>query len=262
MSKNIKISSSAIEDVRAEINALLDKGVFPDGQISFKKSLIKDTNLTTKLEFSEIAWYKMKALVDNFSTEVGWHGICARKDDGFLVKDIVVYPQIVTGVTVETDQAQYETWLFEQPDDVFNNIRFHGHSHVNMGTSPSSTDTNFYNGVIEQCRDDDFYVFFIINKKSDITAKIYDFKRNTLFETKDISIVVINDNLGLESFVKESEGFVKTKPKEVPVCKKFVYKKKEKEEPDAFDTVLSSLSGLSQPDYEEIKADPFGVWNW
>ena len=39
-----------------------------------------------------------------------------------------------------------------------------GHSHVNMGTSPSSVDLNHQEEILRMLGDNDFYIFMIWNK--------------------------------------------------------------------------------------------------
>ena len=48
----------------------------------------------------------------------------------------------------------------------------HGHSHVNMGTSPSATDTKLQEDHLAQLQDNDFYIFLIVNKKREIWCTI------------------------------------------------------------------------------------------
>ena len=67
-------------------------------------------------------------------TEIGWHGL-ARKlenNEGYAITNTLLYPQIITATTVNTDQKKYQDWLNAQPDEVFNQIKMQGHSHVSM----------------------------------------------------------------------------------------------------------------------------------
>ena len=75
------------------------------------------------------------------SGEKWQHGTVLRTENSksdsneFIVEDIFVYPQEVTGSTVTTDQEAYSKWLYELDDDIFNNLRMQSHSHCNMGVS-------------------------------------------------------------------------------------------------------------------------------
>ena len=85
-------------------------------------------------------------------------------------------------------------WLMNHEDDVFNNIRMQGHSHVNMGVTPSGVDNSLYERILEQLDDEMFYIFLIYNKKGDKTFKIYDLAKNILFETGDVTVKVLDDD--------------------------------------------------------------------
>lgn len=192
MSKPIKLTESAVSGIIEEFRSFLS-GLRTFGRISYEKNLAK-TDAKTTLFFTPTAYMKMKYLVAVFDTECAWHGIVQRHGEDFLVTDILVYPQEVTGATVSTDQTKYQDWLFALDDEKFNSLRLHGHSHVNMGTSPSSVDIDHRQNLIQQVGDDDFYCFIIFNKKNEYTAAVYDFRRNTLFETADIEIKILGDD--------------------------------------------------------------------
>ena len=52
------------------------------------------------------AYIKMRMLVDKTDKEVGWYGIVKEMpglEATYVIEDIVVYPQKVTGATVEQD---------------------------------------------------------------------------------------------------------------------------------------------------------------
>lgn len=124
----------------------------------------------------------------------------------------VVYPQEVTGATVEMDTEKYALWIQENiEDERFNHIYMQGHSHVNMGTSPSSVDLNHQEEILGMLGDNDFYIFMIWNKSFASTNKIYDLKKNVMFEDKDITVKIIGQNEGLDEFIKNAKDMVKSK---------------------------------------------------
>lgn len=147
-----------------------------------------------KIIISTTAGLKMTELVKNCSKEVGWHGFVERTDAyTFIIKDIVVYPQTVTGTTVNTDETEYALWLSTISTPDLKTMRFQGHSHVNMSCTPSATDTDLYNKYLSALHDDEYYIFFICNKRGDINAFLYDLKTNTKYITKDIEIIKETD---------------------------------------------------------------------
>ena len=60
------------------------------------------------IRFTTEAWIKQCSLVQHFNTEIAWHGLVRPIKDGYEIYDILVYPQEVTGGTVETDQQKYQ----------------------------------------------------------------------------------------------------------------------------------------------------------
>ena len=214
MSKHIKLTAQQKQDYAREFLESLNSAKMSNGKITFEKTLpIIDRKAT--LYFTPLAWDKMKSLVDVFETEVGWHGLARRGDDEtkdeYIVYDIMVYPQEVTGSTVTTDQKAYTYWLYQQDDDIFNSMKFHGHSHVRMGVSPSGVDNDHQSGILDQLTDEMFYIFNIWNKRGEYNAKIYDLKKNILFETSDIVIKIYGCDYDYDEFIKESKELVKTK---------------------------------------------------
>lgn len=214
MAKHIKITKESMEAAWAAFNEVLSKTKSEDGRISFSYN-IGTVDRKAVVYFTEKAWLKMISLIRECDKEVGWHGIATRgqdeSKDEYFIHDILVYPQEVTGATVTPDQNEYQTWLYGHEDDVFNNIRMQGHSHVNMGVTPSTVDTAFYSEILSQLDDSMFYIFMIWNKRAEKTVKIYDLKKNVLFETADCTVKVLPGDLGLDKFLSEAKTMVREK---------------------------------------------------
>ncbi|MDO5546894.1 MAG: hypothetical protein Q4F79_00195 [Eubacteriales bacterium] len=213
MSKIIKMTSQNLDEIRKDFEEALKGLKLSDGRINFTKTFGTIQRKAT-LYFTELAYLKMLTLVREFDKEVAWHGIakrCEDEEDAYIISDILVYPQEVTGATVNTDQEKYQMWLMNNDDEVFNNIRMQGHSHVNMGTTPSSVDTNLYDQILAQLEDDMFYIFLIWNKRNEKTIKIYDLAKNVLFETADVTVKVREDDIGMERFLKDAKEMVQDK---------------------------------------------------
>lgn len=214
MSKMIKLTPECLAEIRKDFESSLQGAKVADGKISYTKTF-GYINRKAKVFFTETAWQKMQTLIREFSTEVAWHGVAYRGDDEskdeYYITDILVYPQEVTGGTVNTDQEKYEMWLMMHEDDVFNNIRMQGHSHVNMGTSPSSVDTAHQEKILAQLEDDMFYIFMIWNKRGEKTIKIYDLAKNILFDGTDVTVEVQDDGTGMSAFLAEAKKMVADK---------------------------------------------------
>lgn len=156
-----------------------------------------------KIHFTATAWKKQMALIRHFNTEVAWHGLVRPITNGYEIYDILVYPQEVTGGTVETDQVKYQNWLMSQPDEIFNHIRYQAHSHVYMDTFPSATDLN--NQKRMNVPNDDFYIFFIWNKNWWYTADIYD--HGVFYNESQIDLTFDEEDEESE-FIKEAESLL------------------------------------------------------
>lgn len=215
MSKIIKLTPECIEECVNEFKKDLISSKWADGKINFSKNL-GTVSRKAKIYFTEEAWMKMQALVREFEKEVAWHGVAFRGDDNaaekdeYIIKDILVYPQKVTGASVEMDTEEYAKWIEDNiDDDRFFDIRMQGHSHVNMGVTPSSVDLAHQEAILDQLSDNMFYIFMIWNKRGDKNIKIYDLKKNILFETADIEIEVMDDGYGVDSFINKAKSQVK-----------------------------------------------------
>ena len=139
------------------------------------------------------AYIKMRMLVDKTDKEVGWYGIVTEVpmlESVYVIEDIIVYPQKVTGATVAQDDDKMFEFEMSLTDEQVNHKRFHGHSHVNMTTSPSGVDENFYQDILSQVTD--YFIITITNKRNEYTTRFYDVRNNILYE--DVQIQLMQEN--------------------------------------------------------------------
>lgn len=188
-----------------------------ENRLEFKFTL-PEIDKKAQLIFTPKAWAKMWGLIDAFTTEVGWNGVVTREaPDVFLVEDILVFPQIVTGVTFNTDQDKYEQWLNDLDDETACKLCFHGHSHVKMGCSPSGVDIGNRKDILSLVGTpsgdaDIFYIFFIANKMREFTGQIFDFKNNVIYDTSDIEVRMrVQDDAFLDDFIDKAKEVAKEK---------------------------------------------------
>lgn len=206
MTENMK--KALMEDFEKSLSGLK----MQDGKIEYRRSF-PDAQGKATVIFTPKAYFKMMKLVNEYTTEVAWHGVVQRDAEDptkFTIEDIMVYPQTVTSGNVETDQAEYQTWLYsEEIDPVFNRVRMQGHSHASFACTPSAVDLQHQDGILAQCQDT-FYIFIIWNRRDEHWAAIYDVPNNIKYESKDITVTV---DLGfdMDSFIKDSHTKVKEK---------------------------------------------------
>ena len=99
----------------------------------------------------------------------------------YLVNKVFLVPQQKCGAAYcETDDNKYPEWLAKNvPLEQRKYIRLHGHSHVNMGTSPSGTDDSQIKNLCENVRD--YYIQLIINHNLQNTVNIWDKEQKLIF---------------------------------------------------------------------------------
>ena len=191
----------------ADFSEMLDSMKMSDGKLVYSKSFTyKDSSAIVWL--TQKAYRKIVTLVTGFSDEVGWHGTVSRiGDDEFVIEDIFVYPQEVTGSTVNTDQMIYTEWLYSLDDETFNKIRMQGHSHCNMGVSPSGVDDNHRQKLLDQLDPDMFYIFMIWNRSLSVHTLVYDMARNILYEDDDVDVKLVSDD-AMDEFLADAKANV------------------------------------------------------
>lgn len=212
MSKYIKMTNDIIDECRREMEKAFKNSKLDNGRFSFSKEFSCNKEKAI-INYTPEAFLKMYVLLMNFDIEVGWYGVANRMDEEeneYLISDIVVYPQKVTSCTVEIDETEWAKWMQDNADDDrIYSLYMHGHSHVNMGTSPSATDLKHQKDILDLMSDDGFYIFMIWNKKLKFTASIYDMKKNILFEDNDIKVRILGENEKLEDFLDNAKKIAK-----------------------------------------------------
>lgn len=206
----IKLTEQLEQQLLTDFMNKIKGNRFSEEKLSFTFDLkqdVKDEDKATII-IEANAWVKMLGLVSSESGEIGWHMLCERVNDKtFVIKDVLLYPQYVTGVTVTTDDVGYGNWLHKELSmEEINNLRGHGHSHVNMGTSPSGVDRTWYNEILQGLAEDDYYIFMILNKKGDIFLELYDLKTNTIYDKKDLNMHILTNNTYLNTWLTEEKG--------------------------------------------------------
>lgn len=256
----MKLTNKQIQEYLVEVRKYLKgiKTVADKYQLDIKLPCNKQEK--ARLIILQTAWEKMIALIDECDKEIAWHGIVTKTNNTYTISDILIFPQTVTGCTVTSDDTEYSLWLANQPDNVFNNLRFHGHSHVNMGVTPSGVDTTYQDDILKNLQD--FYIFAIFNKKGDHWCAIYDVKDNIAYSNTDIEL--ITPNTGDTAWAKEAiKNFVKfpdpTPYKATRNSKgQFTKKPKESVTQSIMDDMTQSIIDEDDSDYPLFKDYNYG----
>ena len=123
---------------------------------------------------------KMFVYVDECSDEIGWLGTVKQINEKYyIIEDVFLFDQDVHGTTTEITPeglAEFAEELLqcENGMEIWNNLKMWGHSHVNMGVTPSSQDN-------KQMRDfgeigHDWFIRLICNKKGDMKLDFFHYK--------------------------------------------------------------------------------------
>ena len=211
--KQIKIDDNTKEDLINKFKDFLNKGNFTTQNISFTTQLPKPTNNQRMvLCYSTKAYLKTLLYIQETNTEIAWHGTVYRENNYFYVDDVMLYPQYLQAITVTTDQEKYNKWIEELPDEKLNHLRLQGHSHVNMNTNPSGVDITYYESILNILPNNEYYIFTIMNKQGSITTFIYDLATNTLYESEDIDIIVLDEETNILEDIKNEKEKYCSKP--------------------------------------------------
>ena len=162
-----------------------------------------------RIHFCHKAQSKIDALVSTCNIEVGWHLLISKEHGVYRVKDVLVYPQLATAVTVEGDDDRYPMWLANLSDEEFHMLKGQGHSHVNMGVGPSGTDWDYYNKMLTVAKD--YYLFMIVNKQGDSNFLLYDIKDNSLYYKEDMIITSDADMWAEDQLATKVKRFERSK---------------------------------------------------
>ena len=201
------------EQVRAKLLEKYDSTIYMntssvDIKIDVKEILeqyIADKQLEEpKVYITAEAYVKLRKLVDDTTTEIGWYGTITKMpgfESVFVIDDILVYPQTVTGATcVQDDDRVFEFELNLSTDQV-NRKRCHGHSHVNMGVTPSGVDEQFYQDILTQV--DDYFIIMITNKSGAYYTRFYDMQNNILYTGIPVQ-VMLDNGIALEHWYDDA----------------------------------------------------------
>ena len=149
------------------------------------------------IRISPMAWMKMQTLVTGYDKEVGWFGTCEELAPlDFRIKDILIFPQYTSGCFIDDerdDPMEFRNWLDTLTDEQYEQRRLWGHSHVNMGVSPSGTDTSMFKRFAEtNCAAlvNRFAICLIMNKRAEMHWWVFDGETNKEYKKDEINVFI------------------------------------------------------------------------
>jgi hypothetical protein len=170
---------------------------------SFSPKVTFTGGCVPRIYVTKIAMTKMYHYVDIADGEVGWLGTASELSSGdFLIEDVFLFKQEVASATTEISPeglSQFATDMLATPDGVaqLNKLRFWGHSHVNMGTSPSGQDEDQMRQFANSGHD--WFIRGILNKaaRMEFTLYLYD-SGITVEDCPWEEVAVVQDGLRAE----------------------------------------------------------------
>lgn len=177
-----------------------------------------------KLYITVEAYIKMLELVNQSPVECAWHGLVKRdrEKNEYLIYDVLVFPQINSATSTTTNEDEFAKWqmnLIMDPDFPIEDLRMHGHSHVNMNVFSSGIDDKYQEDLLTKVNNGDYYIFLIMNKKMEICIFIYDFDQQVMFDKNDIDFEITTPKLDIRAWAKDQlkenakTSFATTRPK-------------------------------------------------
>lgn len=188
MKEMIRTFATALDNYEFNIN---------ENKFSYEKNFSVKAKDKIIIRFTPQAYLRCLEMVKSYSSEIGWYGLIRKIGNlTYQVYDIIVCNQKVSGGRVITDDEDMIEFYETLTDDQAEFLHFQAHSHVNMGTSPSSVDLENQASTVKNMGGKGFYLFQIWNKNLDINSFLYDLDNNVFYDRNDIEVIVDDDEFG------------------------------------------------------------------
>lgn len=153
-----------------------------------------------KVQVTYEAYRKMRNYVGIHDEELGWFGIVEKIDDDvYVITDTVLPEQEVTSTYNEIDEKTMIKMASKLTSEQISKIKCYGHSHVNMGVSPSSTDKE---QVEELTNGSSWFITVINNKDDDWHVAFNDYSKGIQYQYDYLPIYVAKDE-AIEKEIKD-----------------------------------------------------------
>jgi len=140
---------------------------------------INSSHSTPSVLFTYDALAKMDAFIQTCTTEVGWLGYVAYfpEEHLYYVTDVELFKQNASAATTEIQPETLSSFAEEllmrdNGMELWNSLRLWGHSHVNMGVTPSGQDDSQMKVFSTNT---DYFIRVIGNKAGEMKVDVYDF---------------------------------------------------------------------------------------
>ncbi len=203
--KKLKLNKKDKEKLMAKFLQQLNE-IEEEDEVVVNISLKEPTKNKITVLFTPEAYLRCQALVKSFSGEVGWNGLIRKiNETTYRVYDIMVYPQVVNGMRT-IDPTETNDW-YDKYDNVYDDMMFQAHSHVNMSTAASTTDMQNQMNMVKNMQGTGFRLFQIWNKQGEINSFLYDLDKNLVYDKDDIDVKIETAEFGtIDSFIEDAKN--------------------------------------------------------
>ena len=180
---------------------------------NFKLSSVKPTidiiqECVPDVYVSKIALVKMKVFIENCDKEVGWLGTAYQDKGTIYIDDMMLFDQEVSSVTTDISVEGLTSFgekLLALPNgvDIWNSIKVWGHSHVNMGVTPSSVDDKQM--ITFKDNGHDWFIRIIGNKSGDLRIDLYNYKLGITYKNLPWKVLYTQEELDLIDKIAQLE---------------------------------------------------------
>lgn len=152
---------------------------------------------------------KMQLFVQECTDEIGWLGTAYRDEkNNITINDVFLFDQEVHATTTEITPdglASFGEAILSLPEgmDIWNNLKMWGHSHVNMGVTPSGQDNDQMRTFAQTGHD--WFIRLIANKSGDMKLDVYDYEKGITFTDVAWFELPTNQEWELRKKIKEME---------------------------------------------------------
>jgi len=202
----------------------------------------------------------IRHIVASQKEEVAWMGLVEQIGEyDYLIEKLYIPTQQVSAATAEIDEkaiAELTNKILDAGLDP-SMLRYHGHSHVNMGVTPSMVDQDHMFDYLEHA---DWFIREIRNKRGEKKVDVFNKTRGVAFQCVDTEIWEL---------AKEAEFYeaIDLQLKESVTKRIFTpYKYSQNNFPitpsevkNAIMNTEHAIYDAEEMEYTELMSDPFGV---
>jgi hypothetical protein len=195
-----------------------------EGKCTVKRILRKKEYFAPRIIIKLSALLKMKGYVEHCDNEIAWLGLVEKDGTTYTIVDVDLMQQDVSSATAEIHekglQEYAERFISKGDFETLSKIRLWGHSHVNMDTTPSSTDEETFEEYGENC---EYFIRIIANKKGKLTVDFVDMIEDLRFDNVPWEVEYPDDIVDLLNRIDETKDLLSRLEKKLAEYQEAMY---------------------------------------